>query len=548
MSTTKSRSKRIRRNKSEQKSKNAKRQKVQSANQHATQQEVVILKPELNNQLGTETHVVAYDENLLERARTQWQFGDWESLAKLSRDTLQHHPDRAKLALLAAAGHLQTGNSGAAKQFIRLAQDWGCSKKLVSQILVAGVHNSLGRAAVVSGQEPRALKHFESSIAIGTPGSELLLLTQARTGKQIAQLGLPVKELALLAIPSMCSSSSTESASIATIARQCLASDDVHDAIDSIVETKKLSPRDLIFLYIELAEQFSGRKDNLTALHYLETARDQTNVDDETLQSLLVRKFIELGKVDLATDMAVKICLEKGGYLQINEQDKAVIQSVYDKSRNVARASSEHGHDLLLSYLQDHLQQIKTTATDRKLVLIEIGTTRENIQGQGSTRKIAEYCHRHGVHFITVDMDPHNTRIATELFNKLGVPFQAITMKGEDYLRDYSGSFDFIFLDAYDFDHGHHSELRQSRYKKFLGNSIDDAICHQMHLDCAQSVLIKLTSNGVVCVDDTWLVDGKWTAKGTLAMPYLLKHGFKLLEARNRAALLTRAIPEADLV
>ena len=31
--------------------------------------------------------LVPYDENLLERSRTQWQFGDWESLAKLERDT-----------------------------------------------------------------------------------------------------------------------------------------------------------------------------------------------------------------------------------------------------------------------------------------------------------------------------------------------------------------------------------------------------------------------------------------------------------------------------
>ena len=26
-------------------------------------------------------HLVPYDENLLERSRTQWQFGDWERLA-----------------------------------------------------------------------------------------------------------------------------------------------------------------------------------------------------------------------------------------------------------------------------------------------------------------------------------------------------------------------------------------------------------------------------------------------------------------------------------
>ena len=135
---------------------------------------------------------VPYDENLLERARTQWQFGDWQSLAALNRDTLQHHPDRAKLALLAAAGHMQQGDTHVARQFICLAQDWGCSKKLVSQILIAGVHNTLGRAAATSGEELRARQHFEAAIASGTPGSDIKLLTQARLGEQFSQLGLAV--------------------------------------------------------------------------------------------------------------------------------------------------------------------------------------------------------------------------------------------------------------------------------------------------------------------------------------------------------------------
>ena len=135
-------------------------------------------------------HLVPYDENLLERSRTQWQFGDWESLAKLERDTLQHHPDRAKLALLAGAGRLQTNKAAEAKQWIRLAQDWGCSKKLISQILIAGVHNSIGRAAAVSGQQERSLQHFEAAITTGTPGGDVKLLSQVRAFQQLEQLGL----------------------------------------------------------------------------------------------------------------------------------------------------------------------------------------------------------------------------------------------------------------------------------------------------------------------------------------------------------------------
>ena len=135
-------------------------------------------------------HLVPFDENLLERSRTQWQFGDWASLANLGRDILQHHPDRAKLALLAAAGHQGLGNAADARQLTRLAIDWGCSKKLVTQILISGVHNTLGRAAALSGLVNRSQHHFESAISLDKSGADQRLLSQARIAGQFNQLGL----------------------------------------------------------------------------------------------------------------------------------------------------------------------------------------------------------------------------------------------------------------------------------------------------------------------------------------------------------------------
>ena len=134
--------------------------------------------------------VVAYDENMLERACTQWQFGDWRSLAQLGRGVLQHHPDRAKLALFAAAGRLQIGQVDEGKQFIELARDWGVSNALLCQILVAGAHNSLARAAAIAGNLPRALTHFELAISVGAPGSDKALLTKARIDQQCRELGV----------------------------------------------------------------------------------------------------------------------------------------------------------------------------------------------------------------------------------------------------------------------------------------------------------------------------------------------------------------------
>lgn len=138
-----------------------------------------------------EQTLASHDDGLLERARTQWQFGDWQSLAQINLDTLEYYPERAKLALLAAAGRLQTGgNDSEARQFIRLAQSWGASKKLINQILIAGVHNSLGRAAAISNQRQRASQHFENAITVGMPGSDTKLLTRARIDGELNQFGI----------------------------------------------------------------------------------------------------------------------------------------------------------------------------------------------------------------------------------------------------------------------------------------------------------------------------------------------------------------------
>jgi FkbM family methyltransferase len=132
----------------------------------------------------TTSEVVIYDENLYERARTQWQFGDWESLAQIEYESLIHHPQRARLALLVASGHQQRGDTDATREFTRLAREWGASKKLVSQVLIAGVYNTLGKASALCGQQQRAIGHFEQSLRTAGDGGDVRLLAEARGGRQ----------------------------------------------------------------------------------------------------------------------------------------------------------------------------------------------------------------------------------------------------------------------------------------------------------------------------------------------------------------------------
>ena len=142
--------------------------------------------------------LVAYDENLLERTKTQWRFGDWESLTAIPIETLKQHPDSAKLALYCAAGHQARGRSEDAMFFSRLAFDLGCNRKLMTQVLISGVYNTLGGISALSKQDTRALNHFETALKVGENGNDTALLTRARVTYQLGKFGLPVNTSSVL--------------------------------------------------------------------------------------------------------------------------------------------------------------------------------------------------------------------------------------------------------------------------------------------------------------------------------------------------------------
>jgi tetratricopeptide (TPR) repeat protein len=143
--------------------------------------------------------LVPYDAALLERARSQWQLGDWESLAKLNCAELEHHPDRAKLALLAAVGRMQVGDKTEARRYFQLAKEWGCDKKLISRVMIAAVHDSLARAYLIEGDSARAVNHFQDAVRVALPNVDFRLLGEQRAIRAAVQLGMKTKIAELVA-------------------------------------------------------------------------------------------------------------------------------------------------------------------------------------------------------------------------------------------------------------------------------------------------------------------------------------------------------------
>lgn len=311
----------------------------------------------------------------------------------------------------------------------------------------------------------------------------------------------------------------------------CLTAPDIWEALDSFVATLDATNQALVYLVV--AAHFHTLANNLQALGLITEAIEAMPKDRQDIQQIAAALYATMGKSETAITTLGSGLMEEGAL------DIDMAHKLSKTMRGNVPVAMLHGHQLLI----DVLTQSPPSPAPHRRLMVEIGTTREAIPGQGSTRKLAELCAHLNIDFITVDMDPANTRRAQRTFQRFGFPFTAITAKGEEYLAAFSGRIDYIFLDAYDFDHGKHSEFRQDRYIRFLGNRIDETACHQMHLECAEALLTRLTSDGLICFDDTWLDDaGNWTAKGTTAMPFLLKNGFEIVQAKNHAALLRQAL------
>lgn len=115
--------------------------------QRANVQRVRIVPSERDDKTppGADQRGTAGDSKLA-AAQEQWSQGDWKSLAAMQEAQIQQHPDRAMLAMLAAAGLFQLDERVEARRFAQRALQWGCDRLLLQQFMVAGIGTSIAKA------------------------------------------------------------------------------------------------------------------------------------------------------------------------------------------------------------------------------------------------------------------------------------------------------------------------------------------------------------------------------------------------------------------
>jgi hypothetical protein len=204
-------------------------------------------------------------------------------------------------------------------------------------------------------------------------------------------------------------------------------------------------------------------------------------------------------------------------------------------------APAEHGHRLLEQLLSRVAGRLKHG------YLVEVGTTREKVPGQGSTVILATLAARLGLPFVTVDMDPANSeQAATDLD---GIPnARAVTAKGEDFLAQFDQPVAAAYLDAFDIQHGKHSKDRVERYRRILGTEITNDGAAAMHLACARALITRVVPGGIVVIDDTWPDGDGYAGKGRDAVPAFLAAGFHVAAATPTAIALEKRRPPKKAV
>jgi FkbM family methyltransferase len=127
--------------------------------------------------------------DLFSRARMQWQFGDWDSLRKLDLLQIEHHPERADLALFAGCAALQAGEKAQARTYLASCVEWGCDRRLIFQLLVSGIYNTLGRFNALVGKQEKEQRFFE--FAGRGLGGDPRLIGEVRRQRELLSLPEP---------------------------------------------------------------------------------------------------------------------------------------------------------------------------------------------------------------------------------------------------------------------------------------------------------------------------------------------------------------------
>ena len=162
-------------------------------------------------------------------------------------------------------------------------------------------------------------------------------------------------------------------------------------------------------------------------------------------------------------------------------------------------------------------------------IFVEIGTARGV---GGSTHFFAELAAKRKCFLHTVDID-NRSDIVKFIPNVSGH-----WMPGSQWTAEVLPTLDkkisCVYLDNYDYNYWiNYPQLVQSQKQQYLeqhGIEMNNTDCQVEHLKQIIGLLPYMSKKSVVVCDDTYRVNDCWIGKCGAVVPYLLVHGFQIVE------------------
>ena len=175
-------------------------------------------------------------------------------------------------------------------------------------------------------------------------------------------------------------------------------------------------------------------------------------------------------------------------------------------------------------------------------VIVEIGSDR----WEGSSAYFADLANTHGMKFITVDLDPGAGVRLRKTIAPEHVPLvEFVQAEGTAWSKQYSGpAIKALYLDNFDWNWStnRHSKMieQQREWYSSQGITMSNLASQTSHITQMVNLLPHMSTQCVVCVDDTYEYNGVFIGKGGAVVPYLLGQGFDLVEASDYGVILGR--------
>lgn len=171
--------------------------------------------------------------------------------------------------------------------------------------------------------------------------------------------------------------------------------------------------------------------------------------------------------------------------------------------------------------------------------IVEIGSDRY----EGSTAFFAECANNHKLWLYTVDIDGEcEFRIRRTASKHLG-RVRFYQQDGVEFASNFRGpGIHTVYLDNFDWDWepGNPNRMidEQRIWYSLKGYELNNNNCQRAHYEQMVHLIPYMAEDSVVCLDDTYQIDDKWTGKGGEVVPFLLLNGYEIIHNEDYGVIL----------